>query len=299
MKMLWCYDDEGVWGRHLYEAARNRKMPARMFTSPYEPNEGYVFAHMHHHPNVRARDKAVMAHLALNPGLTLIPDYRSSVVYDDKIEQCRHFAKWMPRTFVSRTASEARIVLGQMRYPFMSKSFDGAGSHNVRLIVDEDAARNEIRLAFGGDGIKCRYNQMQQDYLLWQEFIPGNDHDIRAIIIGEQVMLLRRDNRDDRPMASGSGRTIPITYKNLDAHYCSALDFSRRFFKENSLKWCGIDLVAHGDRWYVLETTVGWTMPVYNDCTFFGPGDVYASTPYTGKQTWSVLLDEIQRGIFK
>src|SRR5690606_37398574 len=107
---------------------------ARLFSDPTHPYEGVVYARIHHHPEVRLRDKQVMAYLAARRELTLIPDYRSSVLYDDKVEQARQLARWMPRTAIVYSKGAAERALDRIGLPLMSKSLDGASSHNVRYI---------------------------------------------------------------------------------------------------------------------------------------------------------------------
>lgn len=296
-KKLWAYEDAHNWGNLLHRAAKARGYDARLFAEAREPDEGIVFVHMHHHPQVRLKHKRMMAAMQVNPALHLIPDYQSSVLYDDKLEQARVYREWMPRTRIFHTPGSSKHFLNtQPKYPFMSKTAEGAGSHNVRLINNAKDAQDEIRDAFSDIGIKCKYGQEQRGYVLWQELVPGNAGDIRIIAIGDQRLILKRANRPDKPMASGSGNTKPVTV--LDAEAATALQFANRFFDAFGLKWCGIDLVmdhAAGE-WRLLETTVGWTMTGYYDCNFINRDGTV--TDRKGDQVWQVLLDEIERGAF-
>lgn len=290
---LWCFEDSHNWGSMLHAAAEKRGHDVQMFDEPRRPDSGYVFMHMHHHPSVRLIHKRFMAVMAMNPALTLVPEYRSSVLYDDKIEQSRQLSRWMPRTYYFSTPGAARRFLdSDPAFPFMSKSSEGASSHNVRLIRNMDEARLEVRHAFSDLGIKCRYSQVQRGYLLWQEFIAGNRGDIRIIAIGRQRLVLKRGNRDDRPMASGSGKLTPITKKNFDQDCEQALSVANQFFAQEGMNWCGIDMVKdQRGRWYILECTVGWTLNGYYECQFIGDGRM-------GDQVWDVFLDELEAGIF-
>jgi glutathione synthase/RimK-type ligase-like ATP-grasp enzyme len=295
---LWCFDDNQLWGRQLHAAAVARGVDARMFRNPYDCDEGYAFVHMHHHPDVRTRDKRVAGILALNTAIVMVPDYRSTLLYDDKAEQARQLAPWMPKTRLLYSRTQALRELPRMVFPFMSKAPFGAGSHNVRLVASEAQALAEIEDVFPKKkadkpkGIKCRYDQRQRGVLLWQDFLEGNDHDLRIIAIGSQRLILRRKNRPNRPMASGSGLTEPI--RELDDECAAALEFADRFFKAHNFRWCGIDLVrdrSQPSAWRVLETTVGWTLSGYDDCNFF-------PSSRAGSDIWNVLLDEIAAGNF-
>jgi glutathione synthase/RimK-type ligase-like ATP-grasp enzyme len=299
---VWCYSDAHNWGTMLSQEAAKRGHDAHLFEDPRQPDAGYVFVHMHHHPQVRMLHKRLMAIMAMNPNLTLIPEYRSSVLYDDKLEQARQLPKWMPRTRVFYTPNAARRHLDAApALPIMSKSAEGASSHNVRLLTTYEEARQEIKHAFSDIGIKCRYGQTQRGYLLWQDFVPGNEGDIRIIAIGTQRLILRRGNRADRPMASGSGNLTPITSLD-DSDVCAALDKANEFFAFEHFNWCGIDLVKDEQGvWYVLETTVGWTLHGYYDCAFIDCRDVMAPRvrEERGDKVWQVLLEEIERGVFE
>lgn len=298
---IWCYEDAHNWGAMLARAAQARGHEAHMFDEPRKPDQGYVFMHMHHHPQVRLLHKRMMAIMAMNPSLVLVPEYRSSNLYDDKIEQARQLSKWMPRTqiYYSPGAAKRALALG-LKFPLISKTSEGASSHNVRLVSSEDEARREIKEAFSDLGIKCRYGQVQRGYLLWQEFVEGNEGDIRIIAIGRKRLILRRYNRKDRPMASGSGNLKPIVDLS-DPEILSALETANQFFRDEDFRWCGIDLIKEKStgRWLVLETTVGWTLHGYYECAFI---DCSAPEPRVmeenGMSVWDVFLDEVEAGIF-
>lgn len=297
---IWCFEDPQDWGERLYKTAKARGHEAYMFEASTQPDAGYVFVHMHHHPQLRKGHKELMENLSLNPKLVLIPDYRSSVLYDDKLEQARHLSRWMPATKAFFTPGAAKEYLrSSPRYPFISKASEGASSHNVRLVETPEQAFAEVKAAFSDKGIKMHYELAQRGYVLWQDFIENNDHDVRVIRIGEKRLVLRRFNRKERPMASGSGNLDPVTA--LDEEVRSALSYSDCFFKHERFDWCGIDLVKNSTRWYVLETTVGWNMGGYVKCAVwkraYGHGE-WVATNRLGIDIWEVLIDEIEAGSF-
>lgn len=285
---LWIWRDRSGWWEHLRKVAVARGHDVRVFSDPTHPDDGTVFARLHHHPDVRARDKAMMAHLAPNPGIVLVPNYRSSVLYDDKAEQARQLARWMPRTMTLHSMAEAERALSALGLPLMSKCAEGAGSHNVRLIATKDQAMAEVRAVFGGAGIPCHYGQVQKGYLLWQQFLPGNDYDFRVIAIGRERLILRRGNRDDRPMASGSNREMPIAWPDKEAS--EVLAFADAFFAEERMPWCGIDVVRdhEASRWVVLECTVGWPLGNMGAHNFV--------SGRSGKEFWQIVMDELEAG---
>jgi hypothetical protein len=55
--------------------------------------------------------KGLMQHFATNPQFHLIPDYRATMLYDDKIEQLRQLSKYMPQTRLFKFACNGARVL--------------------------------------------------------------------------------------------------------------------------------------------------------------------------------------------
>jgi glutathione synthase/RimK-type ligase-like ATP-grasp enzyme len=297
---LWCFEDAHDWGSRLAQAAQARGHDAHLFDDPQVPDNGYVFVHMHHHPAVRTFHKRMMELMSVNPDLIMIPDYRSARLYDDKMAQARELKRWMPRTRLFYTPNSARFALPNIPLPFVSKTAEGASAHNVRLVSTYDEARLEIKRAFSDLGIKCHYEQAQHGYLLWQDFIPGNAGDVRIIAIGSKRLLLRRGNRRDRAMASGSGNLKPIQNLN-DTGLLAALDAANEFFAAEGFKWCGVDLVHDASgKWFILEMTSSWTLHGYYECNFI---DCSGSTPKLmderGDQVWPILLQELEAGVFE
>jgi len=300
---VWCYDDAHNWGALLAQAATARGHDAHMFDDPRMPDQGYAFMHMHYHPQVRALHKRCMAVMAMNPALRLIPDYRMSVMYDDKAEQARQLSKWLPRTHLYWTPNAVRNMLerGNVKFPFVSKTQEGSSSTNVRLIETMDQAKLEVRLAFSDIGIKCKYGQVQRGYLLWQEFIPDNAGDFRIVAIGSKRIMLRRNNRGERAVTTGPGEIVPV--RTLTEASLAALEFAHDFFTDESIKWGCVDVVydKRAERHFALECSVSWTAHAYNDCAFFkydASAGAWTNDGRLGSDMWNVLVDEIEQGSF-
>lgn len=288
---LWAFDDAHNWGAMLVAKATARGFDARLFDDSRIPDEGLVFMHMHHHPQVRLTHKRIMAVMALNKSLRLIPSYRASVLFDDKIEQARQLATWLPRTNVFFTIGAAkRFLADDTSYPIISKAAEGTSSYNVRMINTEDEARSEIRRAYSDLGIRCKYGQMQRGYLLWQEFIDGSSCDYRIVVVGSKRLILRRANREDVPMG-GAANIEPIT--ELDDRASAALEFVNAFAATEQLPWCAVDVIRSGNgEWFVLEVSVSWTLNSFYEAAFFD-----ASGERVGKmghEVWDVFIDELE-----
>jgi len=291
---LFVYNDESGWGLLLYTLACQRGWNAKLFKrdDPLEGESGYIFIHMHNSPGRRRKDKDLVARFAARPEFVVIPDAASARLYDDKLRQAKVFKRWMPETRVFENYDDAMAHAKTAQYPFISKTSIGSGSRNVRLIKTAREAAGEAHNVFHKGGIKGQYGLRQKDYLIWQKFCPGNDNDFRILFIGKTGrLMMRRGNRPDRPMASGSGLTLPIVLPEEEA--LSALAFGEQIAVEHNLTWAGIDLVRDGEGgpWRLLETTVGWTLPAYYGCRFLPAGR-------NGAFIFDVLMDEILAGSF-
>jgi glutathione synthase/RimK-type ligase-like ATP-grasp enzyme len=293
---LYCYQVDGYnWSEGLRSAAHGSHIHVELFTkSSQVPDNTYVFMRIPQWEPHRSRAQRIAEEL-YERNCSLIPNLRLIREYESKVIQAARYSKWMPLTihlrndFDTDTALRAAEKLG---YPFISKTSVGSASKNVRLIKTEEAAKREVSLV-KGNGLPCRNEfgkpGVQFDYLLWQKFIPDNSHDYRVIRVGDQYMMLKRGNAPGTPFASGSGILEPVNEPN--AFEISALDYARKFLNKYDFRFCGIDMVYGDGRWYVLETTLGWSFEGYLNCRFLG-------TEKFGKDFFHVIIDELQEGAF-
>lgn len=283
---LWLYDDFSGWGRKLRTLATDRRLDARMFRDPAMVDGGTAFVRMHLDPKTRADDKYAAASLA-DRGIKFIPGIRAARLYDDKVAQARGLPRWMPETLIAETPDQAREAAEMLGFPLMSKAAEGSASHNVRFITTAAQLDREIAAAFG-EGIPSQYRQVQRGYLLLQQFCAGNEYDFRVIAVGRERLILRRGNRDDRPMASGGDKEMAIRWP--DAEASSVLDCANRFFAEEGFNFCGVDIVRDHDagEWRIVEMTASW--PTKNNA---------AHTTVSGRnwgEFFDIILDEIEAG---
>jgi hypothetical protein len=147
-------------------------------------------------------------------------------------------------TWVFTDPAQAERWIASTSWPKVFKLRCGAGSDNVRLVRSAGEARALCRRAFGS-GFPAtpgylfdasnrlrhttdwrdfagklrrvpqsiantlrfrRFAPRQHGYLLFQEFLPGNDFDTRVTIIGRRAFGARRYNRPNDFRASGSGQ---------------------------------------------------------------------------------------------
>jgi glutathione synthase/RimK-type ligase-like ATP-grasp enzyme len=207
-------------------------------------------------------------------GLTVYPDQKTCWHYDDKIAQAyllRAAGIPTPRSWVWFDREQAVAWARQAGYPLVLKLASGAGSRNIRLVNSVDEAIGWIELLFVA-GVPCLDRQwhlppgwdrlssgtrlllkgdppdppweLNKDYVLFQEFLPGNDFDTRVTIIGDRAFGFRRFNRPGDFRASGSGDI------DWDPEKVSS-DFIHLAFKVASLlglQSCAVDgLRRHGE----------------------------------------------------
>ncbi|MDH3373940.1 MAG: hypothetical protein OEM85_11240 [Gammaproteobacteria bacterium] len=181
-------------------------------------------------------------------GLTVFPDFRTAWHFDDKIGQKYLFeALDIPRlpTYVFVERTPALEWASTTDYPKVFKLRHGASSSRVQIVRNENQARRLIRRAFGrglpvyspwnnlkeriykwrqgqsdaidvAKGIGRLFNPprfskvlgRQTGYVLFQDFAPDNDSDLRITVIGDKAYGVRRWVRPGDFRASGSGRHL-------------------------------------------------------------------------------------------
>lgn len=273
---LWAYNDAHNWGAELVAVAEARGYNARLFEQYREVTDGVVFVHMHAHPSVRTHHKRLVSMLATKPDVKLIPSYRLAMLYDDKLEQLRQLARWLPPTRLLTSPAQARdFIDSQPPLPIVSKSGEGSG---VRILTSYDEMHREVKLAFSDLGIKNRFGTRHHSYLYWQKYLGPLEKTIRVLSIGSQRMALvrgRRNEVDPEP--------------NLD-ELTAATEFATMLAKEEGFNFCGFDIARFGESFRLLKVTVGWPLARYQDCVFKPDGR-------KGSDFWTVTMDEIEKGM--
>lgn len=276
---LWCYEDAHYWGKNLFEEGQRRNWDVHLFEGARQPDTGVLFMHMHAHPAVRNHHKRLMQHFATKPQLQLWPDYRAAMLYDDKLEQLRQLAKWMPPTLLLKSPLAAReFIDSRPTLPIMSKSGEGSG---VRMLRTYDDCLREIKLAFSDLGIRNRHGALSHGYLYWQQHVGTTDSVIRAICIGNERLFLKRG-----PRVKTERQLTPVT--TMTDEVVGAFAQADRIIKAEGFKFCGLDLIEHEGRWLLLKLIVGWSARKYFDCTIIPDGR-------PGTKVWEVLADQIEQ----
>jgi hypothetical protein len=246
---------------------------------------GIAFVRLDQRAGERERGKSVVARLAARKIQTL-PTVYESEWYDDKGVQSGVLKTYSPETLYTKNRSEAEAFLD--RLPIMSKSIEGAGSKNVRLLSARTKVIHELNQVFGR-GLAISGGKKQRGYVLWQKFIEKNDCDYRVCIIGNYFFGLIRQNRPDRPMASGSGINEPIS--ELSEKCMAVFRKAAEIASDINTRFMAFDFVFQGNNPLVLEMSSSWTPHAYAHCPVWELKADFRKTKYTGGHMFDLLLE--------
>ncbi|WP_207536135.1 ATP-grasp domain-containing protein [Desertivirga arenae] len=238
-------------------------------------------------------------------GKVVFPDFKTTWHFDDKVGQKYLFeACDIPsaRSFVFYNKKEALKWLDSTSLPKVFKLRGGSGSSNVELIKTRAEGRSIINKVFGSgisnyqawSNLKERYRKYrtgkgtfsnvlrgvarlgyitkaadvkgrEKGYAYFQEFIPGNDSDIRVIVIDNKAFAIKRMVRENDFRASGGG---DILYRKEDIPL-SAVELA---FKANDVLKCqciAFDIVFKDHQPVIIEISYGFRAPAYDSCPGF------------------------------
>lgn len=257
--------------------------------------DGLMWRHGHN-----ARDRAVAKRLLPvvehDLGLCVYPDQRTCSHFDDKIAQHCLFEALniaTPRTWVFWDSFDALKFARGAVYPLVLKLWSGAGSSQVRLVRNSWEARGWIERLFGpgvrnlaentgfsiGGAIArardaARWwlrgempdpgsaHELHKNYVLFQEFIPGNSHDTRITVIGNRAFGYRRMNRTGDFRASGSGRFDPDP-RGVDP---SVVRFAFRVAEALGAQSAAMDFLRSPDGWVMTEVSYAYVSWMVHAC---------------------------------
>lgn len=194
-------------------------------------------------------------------GRLVVPNFASVWHFESKVAQSflfAHFDVPTPATFTSQSWKESAERLASEPLPIVMKRPHGSGGRGVRLYADRPRAKAEIdsllhqrrwedlkevhrpgallaaireRWLWKRIGQRVLRNSMDRGrygVVYWQEYLPGNDGDLRVVVIGDSTAFaFWRRNRPGDFRASGSGdidysREVPLDV----VRYC--VDLNRR-----------------------------------------------------------------------
>jgi len=288
--------------------------------------DALLWHHSHSDPrDVLIAQKILFA--CQHAGLKVFPDFRTSWHFDDKVAQKYLFELLDLPAVPAHVFFERRQALDwvdQARFPKVFKLRRGAGSAAVRLVHDRRAARRLVNRAFRrgfplydpwaslkerADKVRIgqlpahslikglarlayppRYARIlgrERGYAYFQDYIPGNDSDIRVIVIGDRAFAIRRMVRSGDFRASGSGR-IKHAREEIDER-CVELAFS--VVDKLRSDCTALDFVFdHHNVPLILELSYGFNKSVYDPCPGYWSRDISWNAGCIKPQEWMVEL---------
>jgi len=271
--MIYLYDDKNGWGKTISSYLKGRG--CKLFHRAEEIVEaGYVFMHASHLPlEEREKDKKIMAELDKRKGLKLIPSAREVVLYDNKVAQYQEFGNWMPETLLAEDEQTALSFVDRLGFPFVSKSKQGAGASNARLIENREQAEKEVKAVFSDTGLDCYANGVQKDYELWQKWIPGLEINWRIVVLAHKYFIItKRWNEENSRFVNDNGKIKTLSHIAVEVK--EIVDLAGEFAEANRFKWVAVDIIKEPKtgRLYVLETSAGWPMWWFGNGMIFDKG---------------------------
>jgi glutathione synthase/RimK-type ligase-like ATP-grasp enzyme len=243
-------------------------------------------------------------------GMKVFPDFNTNWHFDDKLGQKYLFEKTgieAAEAFVFYTKKDALEWIEKASFPKVFKLRGGAGSSNVKLARDKASAISLVNKAFGSgfsqyqsmDNLKERFRKYRKGktnakdvlkgivrlakppayakvggkeigYIYFQEFIPGNDHDIRVVVIGDKAYAIKRMVRENDFRASGGGDILYAKELFNDELIKLSFDINDKL-KSQCL---ALDFVFDNGKPLVVEISFGFSMAGYDPCPGYWTKDL-------------------------
>lgn len=239
-------------------------------------------------------------------GKKVFPDWRTGWHFDDKLGQkylLEAVGAPTPETFAFFEEKDALRWVESTIFPKVFKLRGGAGSLNVKLVETKAEAVQLVRQAFRQgfptynkwedfkenfrkwklgkaqvtDVLKSirrywvgtafsRTFPYERGYVYFQDFMPGNDHDIRIITVGDKAIGIKRQVRKNDFRASGSGFII-YNPEEIDIE-CVRIAF--QVSKKLGASVVAYDFVYNKDKSPVIvEINYGFAQRAYDACPGF------------------------------
>ena len=246
-------------------------------------------------PMPRMFAKRLLPAIEHGMGIPVFPSFETAWHFEDKIAQSYllHAACVpTPSTWVFCDRTSALDFCRSATYPLVLKLSSGYQSANVQLLNSFDDASYWIARLFGPgitglrppaaawrDALRrargalrhlrgasayedLEYSELQHGYFYVQEFLPGNEYDVRVTVIGNRAFTFRRFNRPGDFRASGSGR-IDWDPHQIDAESVRLAFRVARRLQTQSL---AVDLLQHEGRKLLTEISYTYASWAVRDC---------------------------------
>lgn len=243
-------------------------------------------------------------------GIMVFPNFKTAWHFDDKVGQkylLEVIAAPLVPTYVFYEKFEALEWAKKTHFPKVFKLRGGAGSQNVRLVQSLTDAERLIKKAFsrgfpiydpigslrerlrlyklGKSNLRdlieglarfiipppyAKVRGREKGYIYFQDFVPGNDHDIRIIVIDDKAFAIKRMVRKGDFRASGGG---DILYDNILIGE-ESLKLSFEIASKLDTQCVAFDFVYYNSIPLVVEISYGFSPAGYVDCPGYWDKDL-------------------------
>ena len=248
-------------------------------------------------PKSREPGKRIMAALYHADSLLTFPSWRTSWFFEDKIAQ-RYLMEASdiptPKTWVFWRQKDAIDFLKSTTYPLVLKLAFGIGSDNVRLIHSFEEGQYWTSKLFGEGLISLKIKEprpllreiaargrdaaktllgiapteyslepdIQRGCVLFQEFLPDNQGDLRILVIGNRAFGFQRKNRPGDFRASGSGLINWNPQEISETSVRLALNTAKKLGQQVIT----FDILHRNDEPHIVEMSYYFEAPTYYQC---------------------------------
>lgn len=263
-------------------------------------------------------------------GKKVFPNFETAWHFDDKVGQKYLLeainAPSVP-TYIFYDAKEALKWIDTTNFPKVFKLRTGAGSSHVKLTKNKSEARRLVKKAFSSGfsqydkvaNLKDRWYRYrngnndfldvtkgvlrffkrtefariagpEKGYVYFQDFIPGNESDIRVIVIDGKAFAIKRLVRTGDFRASGSGHIL------YDKHHFSedTIALSFQIADKIGSQCLAIDYVYKEDQPLIVELSFGFVKEGYYPCKGYWDRDLNWHAGSFNAQGW--MVDSLLKG---
>jgi ribosomal protein S6--L-glutamate ligase len=151
----------------------------------------------------------------------------------------------VPRTIVCQTVDDAMLAFEELGGDVVIKPLFGSEGRGIARLTDEALARRAFQLIAGLGGV-----------LYLQQFIAHAGHDLRLLVLGDEVLAMRRRNPHDWRTNVARGATAEAFRPDGEM-----IEIARRAAAAVGAPLAGVDLLPGRDgRLYAIEVNAvpGW-----------------------------------------
>ncbi|HET6588193.1 MAG TPA: hypothetical protein VFG67_10550 [Oleiagrimonas sp.] len=247
--------------------------------------------------------------------MAIYPSLVDAWYFEDKIAQHGFFNAAgipTPQTEIFWSRQHATRFCDTATYPFVLKLAGGIQASNVCLVHNRNEAMFYIEQLFGSGTVSLGYRpasrsrqwlrrlrnttevirgrnpgspttdaELQHGYFYVQEFIPGNNCNIRVTIIGSRAFVFRMFNRPDDFRASLIDGNMDW---NPDKVGEDAIHLAWRAARQLGTQAVAADIIYRDSQPVLVELTLNFASWAVRDC----PGHwALEGEPDAGKMTWT------------